>query len=29
MTTFYYILALFLGAINMIGIISIMYVFIN
>ena len=29
MTTFYYILALFLGAINMIGIISIMYVVLN
>jgi hypothetical protein len=29
MTTFYYILALFLGAINMIGIITVMYIMIN
>ena len=29
MTTFYYILALFLGAINMIGIITVMYVMFN
>ena len=29
MTTFYYILALFLGAINMIGIIAIMYIVLN
>ena len=29
MTIFYYILALFLGAINMVGIITVMYVMFN